>query len=117
MPLRSVAADGLAPALLHLEERDDRRPEPPDEKQGGEDGRSRPRRLVAEHVEDRDLIGQAGEQVIEHQRRSLSAGWNCPLMASTSGPMRLPSDPLTITTSPAFSPPSSGAARPSDFSA
>ena len=40
-----------------------RRPEQQDEQQGGEDRRAGARRLIAEHVEGRDFVGQAGEQV------------------------------------------------------
>ena len=60
-----------------------------------------PRRLVAEHVERPNFVGQAGQQVIEHLRISFRACRKAGLMASTSGPMRLPSEPLIITTSPA----------------
>ena len=68
-------------------------------------------RDVAEHVEDRELVGQI-DQPIEHTHQPCAdASASCPaaregreddaFSALTMGPMREPSEPLTMTTSPA----------------
>ncbi len=90
-----------------LSKRDDARTEEEDEEQCRQDRRTGPRRLVLEDVEQRHFVGETGEQVEEHQD-SFRTGGNFCRMASTSGPIRLPSDPLTITTSPTLRPPQDG---------
>jgi hypothetical protein len=112
----AVGADRLAPPLLHLEQRDDARPEQEDEDEGGEDGKPRARRLIAEDVEERDFVGEAGQQKEKHQD-SLESGGCAALIASTSGPMRLPSEPLIITTSPGLRPASRASRNASDVAA
>src|SRR6476469_327152 len=66
MALRTVAADRLSTTLLELEQGNDRRPEHPDEYESGQDRAARPYRLIAEDVEYREIVGEAGEHVVKH---------------------------------------------------
>src|SRR5699024_6331266 len=105
--LRTVGADGLALALPDAQGGDDRRTEQEDEEQRRDRRRAGAEGDVAEDVE-RLRLHQLAEKV-KHQipcsRRPLSAPSRFPsakrcFSASTTGPRRLPFDPLTITTSP-----------------
>ena len=94
MPLRPVAADGLPPTLLHFQKGNDSRPENEDEKQGGQNGPARPRGKIAEHVEGRNIICQAGEEVVEHKlivpvhwRKTRSYGFNQRSHAAAQRPL------------------------------
>jgi hypothetical protein len=59
-------ADRLAPPLLHLQQRDDARPEQEDEQKCGQHGGACARRLIAEDIEERELVGEARQQEKEH---------------------------------------------------
>ena len=99
---RPVGADRLALALLEAQRRDDHRAEEEDQEQPGRRRAERAEREVAEQVEERRNmreVGQPGQhrcfllpRAERSEKRSRSA--------ATSGPMRLPFEPLIITTSP-----------------
>src|SRR5712691_913691 len=104
MILRPVLADRLAPPLAELERSYDRRAEQEYERQRRDRRPGGAESDVAKDIKDGEFAGELAE-VGKHQAASSSAAADgldpkrlC--KASTSGPMRLAFDPLTITTSP-----------------
>ena len=102
-------ADRLALALLEAQHVDDRAAEQEDEDERGDDRAAGAEGDVAKDVEERDFVGKLG-QPIEHRVEPGSA-WracasalclgNCCSIALTIGPIFEPSEPFTITASPA----------------
>ena len=100
--LRAVEADRLALALLQPQRRDDRRPEKEDEESSGRRRADRAERQVTEQVQRAEIAGQFGEPD-EHRSPQVTGGAppKRSLRAATNGPIRLPLEPFTMTTSPA----------------
>ena len=98
--LRAVLADRLALALLDAQQVDDGRAEQEHEQQRRHDGAAGAEGDVAKDVERPDLIAEVHQRVEHPSTLQAAAGPNRVSMASTSGAMRVPSEPLIITTSP-----------------
>src|SRR5581483_7214938 len=99
---RPVLADRLALALLQAQQVDDGGTEEEHEQQRRHDGAAGAEGDVAENVQRPDLVAEA-HQRIEHSLYPPGLpGPNRATSAATSGAMRVPSEPFTITTSPAW---------------
>ena len=70
MRRRSVGADRLTFALLDAQHVDDRTAEQEHEHQRGDDGAAGAEREVAEHIEERQFVGEVG-QPIKHRFATL----------------------------------------------
>ena len=122
MGFRPVAADRLALALLGLQPADQCREEHEADDRCGQNRPAGPKRDVSEQIEDDKIICQREQQVIEHliiastlldgaSRLAVSVvrsskwrpNWRyrpSAESASTTTPILLPAEPLTMTTSP-----------------
>ena len=122
--LRAVGADRLALALLDAQQVDDRAAEQEHEHQRGDDGAAGAEGDVAEDVEERELVGEIG-QPIEHRikpcgRLPLSSAPGAETgvrSALTIGPILEPSEPFTMTASPARRAPSTAGSSAAAVSA
>src|SRR5690606_17066210 len=106
MRLRAVFTNRLATPLLCLQQRDKPRPEEKADEKRRYRRTARAKCDVAKDIQRRNVTCHASEPVVKHQfspllRRMLSPSSSpSPRSISTSGPMREPREPFTMTTSP-----------------